>query len=124
MKIRIKSNFIRIRLTRHEVEKLRSEGQVSAETVFGPGKVFGYAVYSDPEATTLHADFSDNRIHFHLPEQEAKVWPDDQRTGFEAIQDNGAGGLGLLLEKDFICLDQPDSEADQLYPNQLAQQEK
>lgn len=124
MKIRIKSNFIRIRLTRNEVEKLRSEGKVSAETVFSPGKVFGYAVHSDVEARSLHADITENRIDFYLPQNEAHVWPDDQRTGFEAIQDNGAGGLALLLEKDFICLDQPDAEADQLYPNPLAQQEK
>lgn len=123
MKIRIKSNFIRIRLTRHEVEKLRSEGAVHSETVFGPDCVFQYAVCTDPEATHLSARFDNNRITLNLPAAEAQTWPDDQRTGFEAIQDNGAGGLGLLLEKDFICLDQPDAEADQLYLNPLAQQE-
>lgn len=123
MKIRIKSNFIRIRLTRHEVEKLRSEGLVEASTVFGHDNAFEYAVRSSDVVSCLTAAFSENRITFYLPKSEAQVWPDDQRTGFEAIQENGAGGLGLLLEKDFICLDQPDAGADHLYPNPLAQQE-
>lgn len=123
MKIRIKSNFIRIRLTRHEVEKLRSEGMVEASTVFGPDAVFHYAVCTDAQAAGLKASFADQRITFYLPQHEAHTWPDDQRTGFEAIQENGAGGLGLLLEKDFICLDQPDAGAETLYPNPLAQQE-
>ena len=120
MKIRIKGNSIRIRLTRTEVAKLCEEGIIRESTQFPSGS-FTYEVVLTEKQEMLHASFEDNCIRFYLPKKLSENWPDNEIVGFEEwlslANDNS---LHLLLEKDFQCLEvRSEDESDQ-YPNPKA----
>ena len=106
MKIRIKGNSIRIRLTRTEVETFGREGYLEERTVFGEGNVFTYALARYHTHATLGADFSNGKITMLVPASMAEEWATSDVVGFSdnVPLDNG-GSLFLLLEKDFKCID-------------------
>ncbi|MBK8195223.1 MAG: hypothetical protein IPK76_19150 [Lewinellaceae bacterium] len=120
MKIRIKGNFVRYRLTQSEVKTLGETGFLAEETRFGPTpvEVFGYALASKAGITCLEAGFSGNRITLYIPENAAKTWFSEDRVGFENEVEVAPGiTLKLLLEKDFVCLDDTDEDQSDNYPN-------
>ncbi|MFN0215471.1 MAG: DUF7009 family protein [Saprospiraceae bacterium] len=120
MKIRIKGNFLRYRLTQSEVQSL-SEGEKLAEsTCFGPadGQTFVYALEPKEGIDALQASFADGKITLYLPADAAKTWYSEARIGFENEQEVGPGVfLKMLLEKDFACLDDTHEDQADKYPN-------
>lgn len=120
MKIRIKGNFIRYRLTKSEVKTLADTGKIVEETCFGPEEshIFRYALETKDGIDGLQADFKNNTITLYLSAGAAKVWPDEERVGFEN-QVNVAPDqtITLLLEKDFICMDQTAEDQSDNYPH-------
>lgn len=122
MKIRIKGNFVRFRLTKSEVATISEQGYLEEQTVFGPAphQVFTYALQSKDGIQQLEAAFDHNRITMFLPAEEARTWYDSDRVGFENDTDNGTEyPLHLLLEKDFVCLDETAEDQSDNYPNPL-----
>ncbi len=120
MKIRIKDNFIRYRLTQSEVRTLGTTGRLEAETRFGPdpSHVLRYAIATKENIENLQAEFLQNCITLYLPAQAAKNWPAEDRVGFEhAMQVTPTATLFLLLEKDFVCLDEVAEDQSDNYPN-------
>ncbi len=119
MKIRIQGNSIRYRLTKKEVHALCQEGYVASKTHF-TGAVFTYAIQTGKDAH-LSAIFTNNTILLHVPEHLVDGWEHNDLVGFEHQLDLGAdGSLGLLLEKDFVCLDQRSEDQSDNYPNPKA----
>ncbi len=119
MKIRIKGNTIRFRLTRPEVETLCAEGHIEEKTPFA-GNVFNYAVQKRNDAY-LNASFIGNTIILHVPANLLEGWDRNDLVGFEHRMDLGEkGSLFLLLEKDFVCLDQRNYDQSDQYPNPKA----
>lgn len=118
MKIRIKGNFIRYRLTQSEVRKLADSGKLEEETSFGSGQNFYYALETKTGISGLEADFKNGRITLYLPQEAAHAWPDEDRVGFENTVETIPGkSLYLLLEKDFVCLDEVAEDQSDNYPN-------
>jgi len=114
MKIRIKGNTVRYRLTRPEVEQFKTEGVITEQTDFGNKKLTYILRASDqPELT---ATFNDDIITLFMPSQMAAEWTDTERVGFE----NQHGPLLLYVEKDFKCLDNVAEDQSDNYPNPLA----
>ena len=110
MKIRIKGNSVRIRLSRTETDKLATEGYLAETTSFVNG-TFGYALQSKEGITDLDAGFADNTITVYVPAAIAAVWAGNEVVGHSntiALPDGGS--LYLLLEKDFKCIDADVSE--------------
>lgn len=97
MKLRIRGNSIRLRLTRGEVERLALEGQVE-ETV-QLGRRFGYALIV-AEKGSVAAEFDGDRILVTVPRPEISEWAATERVGIEAF----TNGVTVLVEKDFACL--------------------
>lgn len=121
MKIRIKGNTIRFRLTRSEVEAVATIGHLAEETVFGSAS-FRYAVRSAKDLDGLNADFKEGTISLYMPVAFAQEWWTTDRVGFEhqLVLDNGRS-LYLLIEKDFVCMDQSTEDQSDNYPNPSAQ---
>ena len=120
MKIRIKGNSIRYRVTQSEVALLAETGLLLEKTCFGPGaeQQFFYALETRDDIDHLHAAFQHNRITMFVPAQAAKIWPNEERIGFEqTIQVTPDTNLFLLLEKDFVCLDKTDEDQSDNYPH-------
>lgn len=118
MKIRIKGNFIRYRLTQSEVKTLAERGRLEEETVFGSEQRFCYALETKSDIEKLEADFQNNCITLYLPQQAARNWPHEERVGFEnTVPVTPDKTLFLLLEKDFVCLDDVAEDQSDNYPN-------
>lgn len=104
MKIRIKGNSIRIRLSKSEVETFAREGYVEEVTDFGDSK-FRYAVKSSP-GETLSVQFKNGNIILLVPEDFIQQWAVSNLTGIDYnLPVNNDSILYLLLEKDYKCID-------------------
>lgn len=113
MKIRIKGNSLRYRLTRSEVEKFKKEGFIE-ETVGFANQHLIYAIKQD-EVKNLTASFADNKITLYMPLAMANEWTSTDIVGFE----HNEGNFYLLVEKDFVCLDNVSEDQSDNYPNPL-----
>ena len=121
MKIRIRGNSVRLRLTKSEVDMFNQEGYIVEQTQFG-ASTLTYALkrVSNEKMT---ATFLDNNIIMLLPEAYAHEWCTTEKVGFDALMDVGEGNeLYLLLEKDYKCLDNTDEDQSDNYENPLAAQ--
>jgi hypothetical protein len=122
MKLRIKGNSIRIRLTKSDIQRFEREGYIEANTPF-VSSVFTYALQSRPDeyGHELSADFKDCVITMYMPEKLAKEWIHTEAVGFDTHMDVDNGEkLYLLLEKDFKCLDETVEDQSDNYENPLA----
>lgn len=105
MKIRIKGNSVRMRLSRTEVEQFGKEGYLEESTVFGNG-TFIYALEKSKEATELRADMAGQKITMYVPDSIASEWTNTDMVGCSNNMRLANGEqLFLLLEKDFKCID-------------------
>lgn len=105
MKLRIRDNAIRLRLTQGEVATLAKDGRLAAQTAFPEARRFGYAIESSPACVTPAAFYTDQGITVRLPESAVLAWAASGQVAIAGEQrlDDGAL-LTLLVEKDFACL--------------------
>ena len=105
MKIRIKDNSLRLRLTQKEIHELEETGKLHAHTPFGQGQAFGYSLHLDAAIQQPEGRFEAGEIRVLLPEDMATTWIQSNQVGIEAVQEVAEGSqLHLLIEKDFKCL--------------------
>lgn len=119
MKLRIRDNSIRLRLTRVEVDAVQENGIVRSKTVFPGGHEFRYCVESSPAIENPAAIFSDNEISVRLPEAMVLTWVSTEQVSMmgEQVLDDGAK-LTILVEKDFACLAPREGEDESdMYPH-------
>jgi len=114
MKIRIRGNSVRYRLTQSEVEQLRIEGVITEQTDFG-NKTLTYILRAS-DTPELKATYHNDIITLLMPQAQADEWTNTDRIGFE----NTEGKLLLYVEKDFKCLDNVEEDQSDNYPNPLA----
>lgn len=114
MKIRIKGNAIRYRLTKSDVAQFANDGVLKERTDFGDD-AFTYVLQRTTEQN-MFATFKNNILTLFVPEKLADDWTGNDRVGVEAE----SGPLKLLLEKDFTCLENVDEDQSDNYPNPLA----
>jgi hypothetical protein len=119
MKIRIRGNSLRYRLTRTEVEQFAKTGFVQEKINIG-GCYLSYALKSTVHKQ-LSAEYYDNKIILFVPESMVGPWANSDQTGFEHYMDleGSEEKLFLLVEKDFTCLDKVDEDQSDNYPNPL-----
>ena len=111
MKIRIKGNSLRYRLTKPEVARLWTEGFVEERTEFA-GKPLIYAIET-ANNDKLSADFIDDRIVLNMSKAMIDELYSTEKVGF----DDSTGSVSLLVEKDFVCIDNTEEDQKDNYPN-------
>ena len=120
MKIRILGDHVRLRLARSEVERVAAGLPVEENTRFPDGNHLRYAL--ETGGGELTATFRAGSLVIGLPADTARHWA---TTDSEVcIQDSlrmADGALGILIEKDFECLEQREGEdAGDRFPNPKA----
>ncbi len=121
MKIRIRGNSVRYRLTRTEIEAFCKTGYYEEITEFN-GKTLTYALKAREDIAKLDADFNEDTITMYLPSKNKDIWKSTEQVGFQnTIVLNSGNDLFLLLEKDFVCLDETIEDQSDNYPNPLSQ---
>ncbi len=118
MKIRIKGNSVRMRITRSELDRIGTDGEIMERTEFGHATLTYILKVADIDE--LYATFDNNTITMLVPRSFARQWIDTDRVGFENYMnlDNGKK-LFLLIEKDFKCLDETHEDQTDNFDNPL-----
>lgn len=119
MKLRIKGDTLRLRLTQPEVQQLAETGAVTDAMHLAPGLLLSYGLQT-ADIDHLQATFEKEKLTVHVPRTWVGPWAGGDGVGFEGTQDAGDGRtLALLVEKDFACLHRRPDEPD-AFPNPLA----
>lgn len=109
MKIRIKGNSVRYRLTKSEVAMLAESGKLEDKTEFISGTMI-YAIEQTDDAQ-LSADFNQHQLTLYIPGAMIRSWAETEQVGIARHMPLANGNsLHLLLEKDFKCIDADVSE--------------
>jgi len=111
MKIRIKGNSLRYRLTKSEIAKLSVEGCLEERTEFA-GKTLVYGIETT-DTGGLSADFTGDRIVLRMTKAMIDELTRTDKVGFE----DRTGTVHLLIEKDFVCIDRTEEDQSDNYPN-------
>jgi hypothetical protein len=118
MKLRIRGNTLRVRLTQSEVACLAKGDRVQQATVFSPTSTLLSSV--EPSASAAHpiATFDGASVAVILPSDRVHRWTESDDVSIEGAQPVGSGQLlRILIEKDFECMhSRAEGEAD-AYPN-------
>lgn len=118
MKIRIKGNSIRYRLTKTEIDNFGKLGFLEEKTEFLNGPAFYYRLEKKDDIENMEASFSGNRICIFIPGPIAKEWTTTDVVGFDHEMKIGEGKeLFLLVEKDFVCIDHTFEDQSDNFPN-------
>jgi len=123
MKLRIKGNTIRLRLTRSEIDYFSDTGSIMEQISFGNSQLTYSLQIADQE--NLTASFENNIITVAMPASMAKKWTGSNQVGNSAEMEIGNGKkLYLLIEKDFKCLDDTIEDQSDNYENPHAAEHK
>ena len=115
MKIRIKDNTVRLRLSQSEVNQLKSENKVKASIQF-PGKKLTYALQKSQQSN-LTVEYKGDEILILAPSAVVENWVNTELVGFDSAIHLEEGSLEVLVEKDFKCsLDRGEDESDLFDP--------
>jgi hypothetical protein len=117
MKLRLRGDSVRLRLTQTEVAALADKGVVEEAVGFGGGHELTYAIIFG--GSTVGAKLSGSRIEISLPADVARAWASNDAVGLEGAQAAGDGRtLRILVEKDFACLTtRPNEDESDAFPN-------
>ena len=118
MKLRLRGNSIRLRLTQSEVSRFRAEGRIEESVRFGDNEpAFLYALEVGPVDSPA-AKFEGGAIRIFIPEKHAREWIESEQVAIESPE-----GISprVLIEKDFACLEVRNGVSDEdAFPNPLA----
>lgn len=119
MKLRIRGNSVRIRLTQSELGQL-AQGGIAEDCVrFSPNAQLRYRVQVEPSGA-VGADLDGDRLAVRVPRDELERWLAPEEVSIRGEQAIGEGEtLKILVEKDFVCLTPREGEEDasDLFPN-------
>jgi hypothetical protein len=120
MKLRIKENTMRVRVSRSEVARLLT-GDCLEETIhFTPEPVakLSYALQQDQSLSRPTVQYTENRVAILIPADQVNTWGTTDQVGIaEDISLGNLWSLGLLIEKDFACLDRSDEDNQDTFAN-------
>jgi hypothetical protein len=101
VKLRLRNDTMRIRLSQSEVRMLGEGSAVESTTHFGPGQALAYRIV--PAGAKLEARFEGLAIDLRVPLRELSDWAAGSELTFECEQAWSGGALKISLEKDLAC---------------------
>ena len=111
MKLRIRGNSIRLRLSQSEVDSLAGQGSVSELTEFPNSRSLEYKVVT---GESFDAEFINDVVLITVHGSQIPAWSSSDQVSLMGELDLQKGGiLSILVEKDFKCLTvRPEDESD------------
>lgn len=119
MKLRIKGDSIRLRLSQSEVEAVQSGQAVEISTGFPGGQELRYSLIPGGKGTGLDAHFEGGNLQVRVPTDQGTQWASGPDVSLRGSVSLGNGRtLSILVEKDFQCLVPRDGEDESgLFPH-------
>ena len=105
MKLRIKGNTLRLRLTQSEVNAFKKTGEIKDRIDFGTSS-FEYCLRKS-DKHVISTTYEENSICVAVPAPLLEKWTNSDLVGLDNTNDlNGEieGNIYILIEKDFQCL--------------------
>jgi hypothetical protein len=113
MKLRIKGNSLRLRVSRSELARFLDGERVEETIQFAraPEASLTYALKSAVQVAPVRVHHKPQLVEIILSEDLAGIWGTEGEVGVYSTLDIGAAGsLEVIVEKDFACLDRSDEE--------------
>jgi len=104
VKLRIKGDSLRLRLSQGEMRTLAERGEVEDRVSFPGGAALRYRLRMDGDNDVISASYASNLIEVLVPRTLAERWCGTDLVTLSASQPLGGGELRLILEKDWACL--------------------
>jgi hypothetical protein len=104
VKLRIKGDSLRLRLTQGEMSALAERGAVEDRIAFPGGAALRYRLRIEGDTGVISASYASNLIDILVPRTLAERWCGTDLVTLSASQPSAAGELHLVLEKDWACL--------------------
>lgn len=122
MKLRIRDNSIRLRLTQIEVEAVGREGVVKARVSVPGDTGLDYVLESSADISEPTARYSDGALTVIVPETAVQQWVSTEQVSIAADETLDDGEvLKILVEKDYACLAPREGEDESdMFPHPLA----
>lgn len=120
MKLRIKGNSLRLRLTRSELDRLVNDGRIEETLWLGadPHSRLVYALEQDAHVEKVMVRYSSNELAVILSSEEVLQWKTAEQIGiYAAISLGPRGTLEVAVEKDFACLSRSGDDNADAFPN-------
>ena len=115
MKLRIKGNSVRLRLTQSEVTQIGQSFMVEDQITFSDDDKMVYRLQFSNDFRIVKQG---NVITTSIPKDIGKKWVSSDEVGIEHILRLKNGNLNLLIEKDFKCLsDRAHEDESDLFDN-------
>ncbi|HFB99792.1 MAG TPA: hypothetical protein ENJ53_03200 [Phaeodactylibacter sp.] len=106
MKLRIRGNSIRLRLSQRDVHFFKEKGEITDSIRFGiqPEEKLTYGL-EVADIKKLDCQFSNQTIKIFVPKELAKIWVETELVGMEHLAHSSQNTqLQILIEKDYKCL--------------------
>ena len=112
MKLRIRANTLRMRLTKSEVAQFAAAGEVADTTDFGAGRALTYRLRRDDSAAEIAGSYADDQITVSIPAASADRWTSTEEVSLRNGPTGEVEPISILIEKDFACLVEREGEDD------------
>ncbi|MFZ7115919.1 MAG: DUF7009 family protein [Bacteroidota bacterium] len=120
MKLRLKGNTIRFRLSKTDVSVFSENRYIQETTDFG-NRVFSYGLKMSENSDKINAEYVNDSMIINIPLNISKQWTDSNQVGLsEEMPLSDGKKLFILIEKDFQCLDETIEDQSDNYENPLA----
>jgi hypothetical protein len=104
MKLRIRGNSVRIRVSKGELAAIAEAGAAEDAVRFSPDAELRYRVEVKPSGS-VEAELRPPLLRVIVPQERVRTWLRPDEVSIEAEQAIGRGEvLKILLEKDYTCL--------------------
>jgi len=119
MKLRIKGNSLRLRVSPSEMEQLLQSGRVEETIYFGADEDarLTYALEHSTQAEAMTVRYRPREVTVLISSREVRSWAEGNGVGMYGATGSAQGPLELAIEKDFACLDKAAAENADTFPN-------
>jgi len=119
MKLRIKGNSLRLRVSRSELTRLMQIGRIEETIRFAPEKdaTLTYALEQSVGYEAMTVRWRPQEVAVLLPQEEARGWSEGDQVGLYCDCRVGEEILAVMVEKDFACLDGTEADNEDTFPN-------
>jgi hypothetical protein len=122
MKLRIKGNSLRLRISQTEMRSLLADGAIADTICFGlaPEARLSYALKHRAADKQICVEYAAQTVSVVLSTRAATAWAQGDEVGIYGSAATANGPLELIVEKDYACLDGSDPVDRDAFPHPQA----
>jgi hypothetical protein len=119
MKLRIKGNSLRLRVSPSEIEHLLNTGRIEETIGFAPGQDarLTYALEHAACEKEIAVRYRPHEVTVILSTGAAHKWTEGGQVGIYGAVEISGSQLELAVEKDFACLEGDETDNADTFPN-------